>query len=82
MCMVAAYIQAAMREAVYEPLADRTFFGNIPGFQGVWANAATLEACRDELAEVLEGWALLRIADHLDLPVVAGRTIVVKASAS
>ncbi len=79
--MFADYVQAAMRHATYEILSDKTFYGSIPGFQGVWANADTLEACRDELADVLEGWLLLRIADHLELPEVDGRKIVVKATA-
>jgi len=78
--MFADYIQAAMRHATYETLADGTYYGSIPGFQGVWADAKTLEACREELAEVLEGWILLRIADHLDLPEVDGHKLVVKAS--
>ena len=49
--MFAEYLQAAMRRAVYEQLEDdKSYFGSIPGFQGVWGNAPTLEACR-ELAE-------------------------------
>lgn len=78
--MFADYTQAAMRHATYEILADGTFYGSIPGFQGVWADGATLEACREELSEVLEGWILVRIADHLDLPEIDGQKIVVKAS--
>ncbi len=53
--MLTDYIQAAMRRAKYEILEDNgTFYGEIPGFQGVWSNAATLEDCRRELQEVLE----------------------------
>ena len=29
-------------------LDDQTWFAEIPGFEGVWANAATVEACRSE----------------------------------
>ena len=69
--MLTAYIQAAMRRAKYEILEDDgTFYGEIPGFQGVYSNAPTLEACRDELVEVLEGWILLGISLHHELPVV------------
>lgn len=53
--MFAEYLQAAMRHATYERLADGSFYASIPGFQGVWADAQTLEACREELVEVLEG---------------------------
>ena len=34
--------------------------------------APSLEACRDELAEVLEEWRLLTIADHSPLPEMGG----------
>ena len=58
--MLSQYIQAALRKAKYEILEDDgTFYGEIPEFQGVWANAATLEDCRNELAEVLEEWIFL-----------------------
>lgn len=53
--MLANYIRTAMKKAHYEILLDDgTFYGEIPGFDGVWANADTLEECRDELVEVLE----------------------------
>ncbi len=44
--MLNQYIQTALRQAKYEILIDdKSFYGEIPGFQGVWANAATLEDC-------------------------------------
>jgi predicted RNase H-like HicB family nuclease len=71
--MLTNYLRAAMRQARYELLAeDNTFYGEIPGFDGVYANAATLEICREELEEVLEEWTLLRISQHLPLPSVDG----------
>ncbi|HKV82912.1 MAG TPA: type II toxin-antitoxin system HicB family antitoxin [Ktedonobacterales bacterium] len=78
--MFAKYLHAAMARATYETLDDRTYYGSIPNFQGVWANAPTLEACRDELEDALEGWILLRIADHLELPSVDDLTLVVSGS--
>jgi hypothetical protein len=57
--MLTSYIQAAMRHATYEILPDRTFYGEIAGFAGVYASAPTLEQCRDQLQEVLEGWIVL-----------------------
>ncbi len=69
--MLTTYIRAAMRRAKYEMLSDDgAFYGEIPGFQGVYANADTLEACRDELEAVLEGWILFRVSRNLVLPVV------------
>ncbi len=53
--MLTSYIQAAMHRATYEILSeDGSYYGEIPRFQGVWANAPTLEACREELQSVLE----------------------------
>lgn len=57
--MLTSYIGAAMHRATYEILDDGTYYGEIPGFQGVYANANALEACREELQEVLEGWMVL-----------------------
>ena len=77
--MLTAYIRAAMRRAQYEILPDKgTYYGSIPGFQGVWANAPTLEACRDELQEVLEDWVLLTLRRAEALPVIDGIDLNVK----
>ena len=64
--MLCQYIGAAMRRAQYEILSDdESYYGEIPGFDGVFANAETLEACREQLEEVLEDWILLGISEHL-----------------
>lgn len=77
--MLTNYIRAAMRQAKYEILKDDgTFYGEIPGFDGVYANAATLEACREELEEVLEEWILFRISRNLSLPIVEGIELTIK----
>ena len=77
--MLTRYIQAAMRGAVYEILPDDgSYYGRIPGLDGVWANAATLEACREELAEVLEEWILLGVSRQQSLPVIDGIELTVK----
>jgi predicted RNase H-like HicB family nuclease len=61
--MLTEYIEAALKKAHYEILSDDgSYYGEIPGFQGVYANTATLEACRKELREVLEDWIM--IAPH------------------
>lgn len=54
------------------------FYGEIPGFQGVLAQAATLEKCREELASTLEDWLLFRISRQLPTPVVDGMSLEVK----
>jgi predicted RNase H-like HicB family nuclease len=71
--MLVKYIQSALRQAKYEILEDDgTYYGEIPGFQGVYSNAETLEDCRNLLAEVLEEWIFLHLADNTPLPVVDG----------
>jgi predicted RNase H-like HicB family nuclease len=68
--MLTKYIQTAMHQAIYELLEDGTFYGEIAGFQGVYANAETLEACRDLLQEVLEGWIILGLRLQHSFPVI------------
>ena len=70
--MLTEYIRAGMRRASYELLDDGTFFGTIEGFQGLWANADTLEACRLELRSTFEDWLLLALREGDDLPTVDG----------
>ncbi len=80
--MLTDYIRAAMRRAKYEILPDdQTYYGEISGFQGVWANAALLEDCRIELQEVLEEWLMFRISRHLPLPIVDGMELRIEAVA-
>ena len=71
--MLTEYIKAAMDRAKSEILEeDATYVGKIPECQGVWANADTLEACRDELQEVLEEWVILGLQMGHPLPVIDG----------
>lgn len=69
-----------MSLAKYEVIEDdNTYFGSIPGFQGLWANADTLEACRDELMETLEDWILVGVRRQMPLPVIGGIDLNVRA---
>lgn len=77
--MLLAYINSAMKKAEYEILPDEDqYYGQIPGFQGVWANGPRLESCREELQQVLEDWILVSVAKNLPLPVVDGMELKVK----
>ena len=77
--MLTEYLQSAMRAAHYELLDEEEgFYGEIPGFQGVFAQAASLEKCREELASTLEDWLLFRISRRLPVPVVNGLNLEVK----
>ena len=80
--MLTHYIRAAMRGARYEILSDDgTFYGEIPPLQGVWANAPTLEECRDELQESLEEWLLFSLSRGLPIPEFDGVSLTVKDAA-
>ncbi|MFH1560652.1 MAG: type II toxin-antitoxin system HicB family antitoxin [Chloroflexota bacterium] len=80
--MIREYITAALAKAHYETLPDDgSCYGEIPDFNGVYANAPTLEVCRNLLEEVLEEWLLLRISRNLDIPVVDGLDLRIKESA-
>jgi predicted RNase H-like HicB family nuclease len=66
-----------MGRAHYKLLPDASFFGEIPGLNGVWADASTLEACRDELESVLEEWLALSLGRGLPIPVIDGIGVTV-----
>jgi predicted RNase H-like HicB family nuclease len=77
--MLTSYIRAAMRQARYEIVEDDgSFYAEIPAIPGVWANANTLEACREELESVLEGWLLVSIAGHSPIPDIDGNHLEVR----
>ncbi len=80
--MLTKYIKAAMHRARYEILPDDgSFYGEIGDLPGVFANAETLETCRDLLQEVPEGWLILSIADHDLLPAMSHATVSVSTPA-
>lgn len=71
--MFREYLDAALRRAVYETMPDdEGIWGEIPGFDGLWANAPTREACAQELASALEDWILVGLRLGHELPVVDG----------
>ena len=74
--MLITYIQNAMRLAKYEILEDGKYYGEIPGFSGVWAQEENLELCRDELQSALEDWLVLGLRMGHKLPVVAGIQLI------
>jgi len=79
--MLTAYIQAALRHAHCELLPDEEgFYGSVEALPGVWANAPTLEACREELQEVIEDWLLVRLRRSADVPVPEGASLNVAAA--
>jgi predicted RNase H-like HicB family nuclease len=74
--MLISYIQNAMRLAKYEILENGQFYGEIEGFQGVWAQEDNLESCREELQSALEDWLVLGLRMGHKLPIVAGIQLI------
>lgn len=85
--MIQQYINEALRIARYEFVEDgQTYFASVPGLQGVWSEGATIEECRQTLAEVIEDWVWAHIRHGIEVPAVNGvgvqpdeRTIVALA---
>jgi len=74
--MIIEYINAALERAKYEIIDDEEpFYAEVPELEGVWATGKTLEECRRNLAEVIEGWILLRIKKGLPLPRIGDKII-------
>ena len=67
--MLARYLDTAMELATYEIIEDEAaYWGEIPGFQGVWSREKTLPACQRELREALSDWIALRLRLGLEIP--------------
>ena len=62
-----------MEMARYEIIEDDTsYWGEVPGLQGVWARHQTLAGCQRELREALSDWIALRLRMGLEIPEIAG----------
>jgi predicted RNase H-like HicB family nuclease len=67
--MIVEYIEAALARANYEIIRDEEpYYGEVPDLKGVWATGKTLEECRKKLAEVIEGWIVMRLKKGLPIP--------------
>ena len=79
--MLTEYVQTAMHLAHYEIMENGRYWGEVPPLPGVWAEAATLEQCRDTLREVLEDWLLVGLRRGHTIPVIEGIDLNQKAEA-
>ena len=69
--MIREYIKTALQHARYELIDDEEpYYGEVPELQGVWATGKTLEECRQNLADVIDGWILIRLSRGLAVPPV------------
>lgn len=67
--MLTEYINEALNRAKYEIIEDEEpYYGEVDGLRGVWATGKTLEGCRNNLREVIEGWILISIKRDLEIP--------------
>lgn len=67
--MIFEYIQEALKHAKYEIIDDEEpYYGEIPALKGVWASGKTLEECRQNLADVLDNWIVVRLRKGLSIP--------------
>ena len=74
--MLTEYIAAAMRKAKYEILEDDgSYYGEIPGIQGVYANTDSLKECEEELESVLEDWIMIGLRFGDPIPEIDGLTV-------
>ena len=74
--MIMDYIEAAMFKARYEIIKDEEpYYGEVPELEGVWATGKTLEECRKNLAEVIDGWIVVRLRKGLPIPPIGAYKI-------
>jgi len=73
--MFSEYIAAALRHAKYEALEDGTFMATVDGLRGVIAIGDTVEECREDLIQVIEGWIALGLRMGHPIPSIDGHAI-------
>ena len=67
------YISTALLRAQFELLENgEGFYGSIPDLTGVWAQALTLEECREGLKAALEDWLVFSLSRQYPIPVLGG----------
>ena len=76
--MISRYLAEALRRARYQVVDGGLYCGTVPGLVGVIASARTLEACREELADVIEEWLLVRVAQGLKIPRLGSAKVQVR----
>jgi predicted RNase H-like HicB family nuclease len=67
--MIIEYIEEALKRAHYEIIEDEEpYYGEIEELKGVWATGNSLEECRMNLKEVIEGWILVSVKNNIPIP--------------
>lgn len=74
--MIIQYIETALAHARYDVIKDEEpYYGEVPELSGVWATGKTLEECRRNLMEVIDGWIIVRLRRGLPIPPIDNCTI-------
>lgn len=74
--MLLEYIQEALDRARYELIEDEEpYYGEVRELPGVWATGKSLEECRRNLREVIEGWIIVRLQKGLPIPPLAKKRL-------
>jgi predicted RNase H-like HicB family nuclease len=67
--VITEYINAALSRAKYQLIEDQEpYYGEVPELKGIWATGKTLEECRHNLSEVIDGWLVVRLKKGLPIP--------------
>ena len=67
--MIREYIADALKRASYEKIeAPEPYYGEIKACPGVWATGRTLEECRKNLEDTLDGWIFVHISKGIKIP--------------
>jgi len=67
--MLNDYISKYLGKARYELIdGGKRFYAEIKELRGVWATGKTLEDCRANLSNALEGWLIFRLRRNLTIP--------------
>jgi len=75
--MIREYIAEAVSRAEYEIVeGEDKYYGEIKDCPGVWATGKTLEECRRNLEDALDGWLFVRISKGLGIPDVGKIKII------
>ena len=67
--MIENFLNHYLGKAKYEMIDNKKkFYAEIKDLRGVWASGKTLEECRSNLRNTLEGWLILRLKKNLPVP--------------
>ena len=68
--MFSEYIKAVLELAEYDTLEDGSYVATVEGLRGVIAIGDSIEECRRDLIEVIEGWIALRMRFGAEIPMI------------